>query len=141
MLEKDMLKKLKRRIKTESINVLLQPIESGRTGLGIPDIFWKTDFNQGWIELKQVYVTKYGKVVVPFRPGQLPWARKYIALNGNMILLATFENTTYGKNTLIAVHGNNIMHRYESINELNSAACFADNFGYFNLEQLLSYTS
>ena len=43
---------LRRKLKTEV--VMLQRIESGSTGLGIPDIFYATNTKHGWIELKSM---------------------------------------------------------------------------------------
>jgi len=142
LLEKEMRRRLKLKVLSEKLNIVFQPIESARTGLGIPDIFFKTINDQGWIELKEIEVTSYGAVVVSFRPGQLPWARRYMRLYGKVILLATFKKSIYTlgwEDVLIAIEDNNIMARYESIAELKFASRFIKHFKDFSLRALFNF--
>lgn len=142
MLEKEIRRRLKLKILSERLDILFQPIESGATGIGIPDIFFRTAGDEGWIELKEIEVTSYGAVVVPFRPGQLPWARRYMRLRGKVILLATFRKSIYTlgwEDVLIAVEDNNIMARYESLAELKSALRFIKHFKDFSLRELFNF--
>lgn len=70
-------------------DIKLQPIESSRTSIGIPDIFFRTQENEGWIELKQII---YNRIIsVPFRPKQLEWLREYTELGGCAILATIFQ--------------------------------------------------
>jgi len=74
------------RIKLSALDVMLQPIESGGTGIGIPDQFARTREGDYWIELKiGRYVTN--GIKVEFRPGQLNWLRRYANLRGKARLL------------------------------------------------------
>ena len=74
---------------------IAQPIESGTTGLGIPDMFIRTSKTSAWLELKNL---KYGlqfPFVVPFRPGQAAWLERYYKLGGLSILGIAVYNTKY----------------------------------------------
>ena len=65
---------------------IAQPIESGTTGLGIPDMFIRTTKTDAWIELKNIKYTMNWPFHVPFRPGQAAWLEKYYNLGGISIL-------------------------------------------------------
>ena len=73
--------------------VKLQRIESGSTGLGIPDIFYRTLKYDGWIESKIIKTKLTKPIVVPFRPGQFSWLRDYILLGGTAFLMVYIEDT------------------------------------------------
>ena len=66
--------------------VKFQPIESGGTGFGIPDIYARTRQHECWIELK---IGKYIGMGVrtKFRPGQLLWIRDYASFGARIKLL------------------------------------------------------
>lgn len=71
--------------KLRGATVKLQAIESGSTGLGIPDWFYRTLTIDGWIEAKCLKDVKE-IVKIPFRPGQFSWLMNYTKLHGNALL-------------------------------------------------------
>jgi len=88
--ESAMRKSITRKILKELPHSLVQPIESGGTSLGIPDIYFKTVYSEGWIELKQFMFRNNHCVYIPFRPGQIAWINNYLSLHGNIAILGTF---------------------------------------------------
>lgn len=91
MRESLLYKKLKNQLSQQ--NVFLQRIESGGTGLGIPDLFFQHTSINGWIELKQINHNQGEYVKIPFRPGQLGWLKMLLSYGGNVYLLCNFINT------------------------------------------------
>lgn len=91
MIETTMYSKLKLIFK--KTNSLFQRIESGTTGLGIPDAFFRTKESEGWIELKEITwpYKEHTIIKIPFRPGQYPWLIKYSQLNGNSFLICSIR--------------------------------------------------
>ena len=91
MLEKDMRRLLKHEVRIQIPWVLIQRIETGSTGIGIPDFYFKTMYNEGWIELKEIKgnVSREAIIKIPYRPGQFNWIKKYISLSGNVILICS----------------------------------------------------
>jgi len=75
---------------------LIQRIESGMTGLGIPDVFFRTKASDGWMELKEVSwpIRETTLIKIPFRPGQYPWIKQYSLLCGNMFLICSIRGET-----------------------------------------------
>jgi len=75
---------------------IFQKIESGMTGLGIPDIFFRTKYTDGWIELKEIiWPKKYDTIIkIPFKPGQFSWIKQYSLLCGNMFLICSIRGET-----------------------------------------------
>ena len=67
-------------------NVQAQPIESGTTGLGIPDMFVRTTCKDLWVELKFERYEPRLPYTVPFRPGQYGWLRRHYELGGLSVL-------------------------------------------------------
>ena len=107
MLESKMRKALNHQFGKQHV---IQPIES-LTSIGIPDIFFRADNREGWIELKQAKETAKGGINIPFRPGQYLWIQRYIKRKGYMILLCTFEgNEKY----FFAFRGYNIREEYSN---------------------------
>ena len=94
MKETDMYAKL--RIMFVKNSCLVQRIESGITGVGIPDIFFRTKHTDGWIELKEISwpIKKETKIYIPFRSGQFYWIHKYSCLCGNMFLVCSIRGET-----------------------------------------------
>lgn len=111
-------------------NHIIQSIESGGTGIGIPDIFFRTQNKEGWIELKQVRQSAKGKVNIPFRPGQISWIQRYIKRNGLVILLCSFSNHFPDRGYLFAFKGKNIWEEY-SINQFYDASYWQGTIEYF----------
>lgn len=84
MTEADGRKWLKRKL--ARFDVQFQSIESGGTGIGIPDAFLQSDHGHLWLELKIGYYVAQGIRVV-FRPGQLPWIQTNARLGGSIGML------------------------------------------------------
>ncbi len=97
MLEKEMRRLLKYYSKKQIPNILMQRIESGSTGIGIPDFYFKTTKEEGWIELKEIKgnVSREAIIRIPYRPGQYNWLRNYTQLNGNAILICSIDKAWY----------------------------------------------
>lgn len=87
---------LERDIRHWFINIMkgypikIQPIESHGTGR-IPDLFFRTSFIDGWIELKCIDRLS-DTITIPWRPGQYPWIRDYVKLGGLAFLFVGFMN-------------------------------------------------
>ncbi len=71
--------------------IKLQPIESGGTGLGIPDLYFRTERRGGWIELKVGKINAEGKMKLRWEPGQLNWIKEHAELNGKTFLFIGVE--------------------------------------------------
>lgn len=99
---------------------IAQPIESGTTGLGIPDMFIRTSRMSAWVELKnERYAIRY-PYYVAFRPGQAAWLERYYKLGGISILGVA---TLYGNFFFV---NENIRRVYESerqMHDLSSYMC------------------
>lgn len=65
---------------------LAQPIESGTTGLGIPDLFVRTTRVSAWVELKYARYEPSSTYEVTFREGQYGWLKRYYELGGTSVL-------------------------------------------------------
>ena len=71
--------------------IKLQPIESGSTGLGIPDLYFRATKQSGWIEFKIGKVNKNGEIKLRWEPGQLNWIKEHAELNGRTFLFVGVE--------------------------------------------------
>jgi hypothetical protein len=61
--------------------IFFQRIET-TTGLGVPDVFFAGGYVSGWMELKQLKswpAKPMTNVKIPWRPGQLAWASRYMS--------------------------------------------------------------
>jgi len=67
-------------------DVQVQPIESGTTGLGIPDVFIRTTKASAWVELKHEHYEPRLPYKVPFRTGQYGWLKHHYTLGGISVL-------------------------------------------------------
>jgi hypothetical protein len=65
---------------------IAQPIETGLTGLGVPDLFVRTHKVGAWCELKNIKERPTFPFKVPFRPGQYMWLKRHAVLGGTSIL-------------------------------------------------------
>lgn len=92
--------------------IILQPIESSRTAIGIPDIYFRTPIVDGWIELKQteMKMTSSYSYKIPFRPQQFEWLHKYSAFGGNAILCLFMQ--TEDSHLVFFIKRHNIHHEY-----------------------------
>ena len=68
-------------------HVIATPIESGTTGLGIPDLYIRTTKVSAWAELKHIRQPFTYPFVVPFRPGQHAWLTQHHRLGGVSLLI------------------------------------------------------
>ena len=79
--------------KLRSANCVAQPIESGVTGVGIPDLFVRTCKVDCWCEVKIAKPNKdWTWVRINWRPGQLRWIGEYVAHGGKVLLAVGFES-------------------------------------------------
>ena len=134
-----MRRQLKMKFFLEMPQAVFQPIESGRTGRGIPDIFFKTAYEEGWIELKEIVFTNI-QIEIPFQAGQLLWIRRYTRVKGNIILLMTYKKSLYTlglEREWAAIKSLDIMYKYQTINEFEAATCFTGTLKQLDLQKLL----
>lgn len=81
---------------------IAQPIESGLTGLGIPDMFIRTTKVSAWIELKNYRYLMHYPLEVAFRPGQAAWLERHYRLGGLSLLgIATLDGNYFFVNEAI----------------------------------------
>ncbi len=94
-------------------NVMVQLIESAPTGLGIPDVFFRTATTDAWAELKRLdeSFVKHDAIRVPFRPRQYEWLMDYDA-HGGCALLILFTEDELGDSFATAYRGPNIKKYY-----------------------------
>jgi len=64
-------------------------IETGSTRVGVPDLYWSTPNNNGWIEFKTVYSLQVPVIKPVWRPGQLGWVKDHTKLGDNVWLAVT----------------------------------------------------
>ena len=88
---------LKYHSKKQIPSILIQRIETGSTGIGVPDFYFKTIYNEGWIELKEIKgnTSREAIIKIPYQPGQYNWLKNYNALNGNAILICSIDKVWY----------------------------------------------
>ena len=66
-------------------------IESGGTGLGIPDLNYAFDGREGWLELKGIKAGfKFG-----MRPGQVAWIERRRRHGGNVLIMVRKEEQAW----------------------------------------------
>lgn len=63
-----------------------QAIESGGTGVGIPDVYIRHNRGSLWLELKIGHYVSHAVRVI-FRPGQLAWIQKNTHLGGRTAMM------------------------------------------------------
>ncbi len=64
-----------------------------RTGK-VPDIYFATSKNNGWIELKiGIFRPKNNTIKIKFEPGQLAWIRNHIKYNDNVYLITKIKDS------------------------------------------------
>jgi hypothetical protein len=86
----------------KSTRCIAQPIETGLTGLGVPDLFVRTSKVSAWIELKNYQYPLRYPLEVSFRPGQAMWLERHYKLGGLSILgIATLEGNYFFANESI----------------------------------------
>lgn len=66
-------------------------IESGSTGLGIPDLNYAFDGREGWIELKEV---KAG-FKIGMRPQQVAWIERRVRHGGKVLVMVRKEDEVW----------------------------------------------
>jgi hypothetical protein len=103
--EGDFRSELVKKLRATRINekkLLVGPIETGTTWLGVSDIFIRTTKVGVWMELKRLYYPLPSRWTVPFRPGQYTFLRDYYELGGTSVLaIATQHAIIYFMNASI----------------------------------------
>ena len=134
MAEGKLYKKLKHTMRSAGIQIMLQRIESGGTGEGIPDLFFRSLNQDGWIELKEIHWPKRGntRIKIPFQKGQLPWITRYRSLGGHVFLFVLCNKDFY----LFSKH--NIKEEYKQIEFLEKTS-YRSQLKYLNAEVFLKY--
>lgn len=118
MTEDNMFKLLKKEFE-KRIKIKFSRVEN-TIGTSMPDTHFITCMFEGWIELKEIpYITKKGKITVPFRPGQLNWIREYIEYKqlATIYLIATIKNVD---DSWIVMKGKDIQKTYDRDNYIVS---------------------
>lgn len=105
----------------------LQRIEYQR----VPDIYFKTEHKEGWIELKNLKRLT-GTIRIPFRPGQFPWIQKQVRLNGIVYLFCTMPDD------FIYIFKNKNIKRSYTESEFNSLANHILDIDYLNGRDMYS---
>ena len=96
MLEKDMLKSVKQ--KTLGQRIQITNIETGGVSVGVPDWFIRTEYNDIWMEAKEIKrwpVRDNTTIKISFRPGQYNWLKRHQELGGNSLLIVTYKYWWY----------------------------------------------
>lgn len=106
----------------KQIGLLAQPIESGETGLGIPDMYIRTGEVSAWMELKFRRFPLHYPFEVPFRPGQAAWLERNYKLGGTSLLMI-------GTLTGVYVFLNTNIKRVYNKDLLDECDWFYQNFG------------
>ena len=81
--------------------IFLQRIESGSTGLGIPDIYFATKKENGWLELKEIKILSKNInpdniIKIPFREGQKGWILNHLKYDKNIFIIYTTKDNFWG---------------------------------------------
>jgi hypothetical protein len=71
-------------LKAKAKRALIQRIETGETGRGVPDLYLRSIDREYWLELKNVKRSSVynGCWQIPWRPGQQAWALQYRKCSG-----------------------------------------------------------
>ena len=97
MIESDLRKKFAKSM--DKLGVFFQAIESGSTGVGIPDAFIQLKKKCAWVEFKTVPAKNSSNFVRPeWQEGQIPWALEYKLHGGTWFLVvAVGDKVFYSK--------------------------------------------
>jgi hypothetical protein len=72
----------------EPLGVLFHRVEQAR----MPDVHFRSYRSEGWLELKRGNRSlRERKVRLPFRPGQLVWAKRYVERGGLYVVMAMLD--------------------------------------------------
>ncbi len=69
-------------------DAMWQSVETGGTGLGIPDAYYCFQIASGWIEYK---LAKTDKLVHPPTPQQIAWSEKHLRAGGRSYFAVRFK--------------------------------------------------
>lgn len=112
LLEKDLVHKIVKGANTFEYHkrIKIQPIESGGTGLGIPDMFIRTERNDLWAEAKRIILKSkiISKISIPYQPGQYSWLKSYYKLGGHAFLFCLVIDTFGLNNIYKSIHSNKV---------------------------------
>lgn len=100
-------------------DILLQPIETGGMGLGVPDYYIATQMGSAWMELKMAYIDRRENVKFKWQPGQLNWLWNHSKLGRISLLMCVVE-----PEALFIMRGANILDSYKDIGMLISLSAF-----------------
>lgn len=67
-------------------DIEIQPIETGGTGVGVSDWYYRTPRMSGWIEFKIGHERKDGSIKLKWEAGQLNWIRRFARMGDKMLL-------------------------------------------------------
>lgn len=136
MIESKMHATLKRKLK--GLPVQLSSIETGSTVSGFPDIHLRTEKKDILIELKRIDTYKdfstlqpTALIRIPFRPGQLPYIKKRVQLNGPCFVVLTINDRWF------FIPGAAVQESYR-VQELYEVSGSVENSRKFNGETLLN---
>ncbi len=105
--------------KFKSLKFFVQNIESGSTGVGIPDMYVECATTNCWIEVKTTHNPKRaGTLIKPdWRPGQLAWAENYKAhrLKGKWFLVIQVGTEIYYSSVPRESYTRSELHPFENI--------------------------
>lgn len=100
----------------------VQRIESGTTGVGIPDLYTiDTEGKARWLELKRVRCTWTPGIQIPWRPGQEAWLHEVVQrLDWESAFTLACFNDCIIRIQHDKLYPNSFIYRCESISEVPS---------------------
>lgn len=99
---------------------LATPIESGLTGLGIPDLYIRTSKVSAWAELKNIKSRVTYPFTVPFRQAQHSWLTQHYKLGGtSLLIMAILDDIYVFKNSNILTVYDKTMYKYIDFSFVN----------------------
>ena len=131
MTETMMRKRFKKVLKDTGVS--FDQIETGITQLGYPDIHFCADPSiSGWMELKHVPSFKSGRVLIPWRPGQLTRGKMFVIANINLWLCLLADDT----HIIRFIPGYNWAGNYSRVG-LNGVTSYTFNIGRISFRELM----
>jgi hypothetical protein len=111
MKESKLFKAMRKHLHGIDSTMILQRIESGQTGYGIPDVFYHAKEHSGWIELKEATISKKQVVTMRFQPNQIKWLDTLHKKGGNAFVVGTDKEYGY----FFVIRSSCVKERYGSI--------------------------
>ena len=113
--------------------IKLQPIESGSTGLGIPDLYFRAAKQGGWVEFKVARMNEAGEIKLRWEPGQLNWIKEHAELNGKTFLFIGIRPT----DLLMVLVLNQFCMVYANVDPLIEAMHYIQEMKFISREKML----